>query len=149
MRSSTPDISDTANAAAAVSISLLRRNLLRGCFLLLVVGQALTSWPLIVGGGVLAMPPMDGAVHAMLAGLGLVAVLGVLSPERMLPLLIFEITWKVIWVLAVAVPLLARGPLPEGTIAILFACAWAIPFLLVMPWRYVWARYVRRSEPWR
>ena len=149
MHTASVQTGQTFESRAAPPISLVRRHLLRACFLLIVVGQALTSWPLIFSGEIAGLPPLEGALNAMLAALGLAAVLGVLSPARMLPLMLFEILWKLVWVLVVALPLWLQGALTDSVAAILFACAWALPFVFVVPWRHVWVSYLRRTEPWR
>lgn len=67
----------------------------------------------------------------------------------MLPLLLFDITWKLVWTLSVALPNALAGRFDAGMAATLFACAWAIPFAYIVPWRYVYSAYIRDMEPWR
>jgi hypothetical protein len=43
-------------------------------------------------------------VLCVLGGLALLAVLGIRYPVKMLPLLLFELLWKVLWVLAFGLP---------------------------------------------
>lgn len=130
------------------NVSPLRLNLLRACYLLMVVGLGLTIWPAILNGAS-ALPLMTGAVNALLGGMGLVCVLGLFSPLRWLPILVFEVVWKLIWTLSVALPLWQAGRWTPEAGEILFACAWAVPFLFIIPWRYVWTNLVRTTEAWR
>ena len=44
-------------------------------------------------------------VHCFFLALALLSLVGIRSPLQMLPLLIYEILWKMIWVLGVALPL--------------------------------------------
>ena len=118
------------------TVSTLRLWLLRGCYLLLVAGLAIKFWPVIFG-DIAALPRMDGVVTALLGALGLLSIAGLFFPLRLLPLLLFEIAWKAIWVIAVALPNWRAGTLDGGLSDTLFACAWAIPFVFIMPWRYV------------
>ena len=67
----------------------------------------------------------------------------------MLPLLVFEIAWKLIWVSVVALPKWLDGSLDEGTLSILFNCAVVLPFVFIVPWRYVAEAYIGRPEPFR
>jgi hypothetical protein len=140
----------TAPAATAAdrSPTPLRRNLLRACYLLLVVGLGLTAWPRLVLGSA-DRPLMDGVVDAMLCGMQLLAIIGLFSPVRMLPVILFDIVWKALWVGIVALPLVLRGEVTQGVAETLFACAWVLPFVVIVPWGYVVRHYLRVSEPWR
>jgi hypothetical protein len=121
-------------------VSPLRLNLLRACYALLVLGLGITIWPAIVVGAA-DLPLMTGAVNALLGALGVLSIVGLFSPLRMLPLLVFEVTWKVIWVFSVALPLWLSGRWSPEAGAILFAVAWVVPFVFIIPWRHVWTQY--------
>lgn len=125
--------------------STIRRNLLRACYLLMFVGLALVVWPRILVGAA-DLPLMTGATNALLGALGLLCGLGLLAPLRMLPLLVFEVVWKAIWCLSVALPLWQRGLLTAEAADILFACAWAVPFLFIIPWRYAALAVLRPND---
>ena len=92
---------------ASAPISALRRNLLRASYLVLVVGLSIKYAPVI--GDLASAPRMDGVVVTLLSAMGLLSIAGLFSPVRMLPLLVFEIAWKSIWVGTVALPM--RGSL--------------------------------------
>jgi hypothetical protein len=94
-------------------ISAPRLWLLRACYLLLVVGLATKFWP-VVFSDIASLPRMDGIVTSLLSAMGLLAVIGLFRPVRMLPLLLFEVAWKVVWVIAVAVPNWQHGTLDDG-----------------------------------
>lgn len=129
-------------------VSPLRLNLLRACYLLMVVGLGITIWPGIIVGAA-ELPLTTGFLNAMLGGLCLVSILGLLSPLRLLPILIFEVTFKLIWSLSVALPLWLTGQFTPAAGDMLFACAFAIPFVFIIPWGYVWSNIVRTAEAWR
>lgn len=130
--------------AASQQLSTLRVTLLRACYLVLVVGLSFRCAPVI--GDIASLPRMDGVVLAILSAMGLLSVVGVFSPVRMLPLLVFEIAWKAIWVGAVALPAVLDGSADDRTMAILFACAWVVPFVFVVPWRHVARTYLGTAE---
>ena len=129
-------------------LSTLRLSLLRLCYAVLVVGLSLRYAPVFLD-GLHNLPRMDGVVVALLSAMGLLAIAGLFSPLRMLPLLVFEIAWKSIWVFAVAVPKWLDGSLDEGFLSTLFNCAVALPFIVIVPWRLVVSTYLGSAEPWR
>lgn len=128
--------------------STLRLTLLRACYAVLVVGLSLRYAPVFLD-GLSNLPRMDGVVVAMLSALGILSIVGLVSPIRMLPLLVFEIGWKLIWVLAVALPKWLDGTLDEGTLTILFNCAVVLPFVFIVPWRYVAGTFLGKRESFR
>jgi len=130
------------------SLSTLRLTLLRLCYAVLVVGLSLRYAPVFLD-GLHNLPRMDSAVVAMLSAMGLMAVAGLFSPVRMLPLLVFEIAWKAIWVSTVALPKWIDGSLDDGFLSILFNCSVVLPFVLIVPWSYVVANFLGKIEPLR
>jgi len=128
--------------------STIRLSLLRACYAVLVVGLSLRYGPVYVE-GLSSLPRMEGVVVALLSAMGILAVAGLFSPVRMLPLLVFEIGWKVIWVSAVALPKWLDASLDEATLSILVNCAVALPFVFIVPWRYVISGFLGTREPFR
>jgi len=122
-------------------VSLFRLYALRAAYLLIVIGLGVEIWP-----GILHHDKpwelMQGVVCCVLAAVSVLAVLGLRYPLRMLPLLFFELAWKSIWLLVVALPLWSADQMDAGTAGTVFACAMGAVFLVVMPWRYVVANYV-------
>lgn len=130
-------------------VTLLRLYLLRALYLLIVVGLGIVVWP-----GVLHRDSpwelMEGVVACMLAAFSALAVLGLRYPLQMLPLLLWELAWKSIWLLAVALPLWLTGQMNEATWATTSACLMAVIIPFVIPWRHVLAHYVtKRGDRWR
>jgi hypothetical protein len=99
--------------------------------------------------GAASLPLINGVVNSLLGALRLLAILGLFAPLRMLPLLLFEVAWKLIWTVSVALPLWLGHAFTAEAGSVLFACAFAVPFLFIIPWRYVFDHYVRSPEPWR
>lgn len=129
-------------------LSTFRLTLLRFCYAVLVVGLSLRYAPVFLE-GLHNIPRMDGVVVALLGAMGLLAIAGLFSPVRMLPLLVFEIAWKAIWVTAVAFPKWLDGTLDEGFLSILINCSVVLPFVVIVPWRYVAANFLGQVEPLR
>lgn len=123
-------------------VSAFRLNLLRATYLLMALGLGATIWPGIVS------HPLDVAlpktvVRSLLGAVGLLAVLGLRQPLRMLPLMLFELAWKSIWLVAFAVPLWRAGRLGSDVLGTVHDCLLGVAiFPIVIPWRYVIARYV-------
>jgi len=93
---------------------------------------------------------MEGVVQCMLGAMGLLAVIGLFHPLKMLPLLMFEMAWKVIWLSAVAAPRWLEGRMDEGTLSTTFACLLVVIFPIVVPWPHVFSTFVRTPvERWR
>ena len=131
-------------------VSTARLYVLRATYLLILAGLGLQIWP-----GILQHPVdlehMRGVVRSLLGAVGLLAALGLRHPLRMLPLLLFELAWKSIWVLAFGLPLWSAGRLDAGTRESWNVCLFSVVlFVLVIPWRHVLTTYVTGpGERWR
>jgi len=132
-------------------VSLARLNLLRAYFLLIFVER---SWRVIAGmvGPDEPLGPFDGTAYAFWGALAVLAALGLRYPLQMLPVLLVHLVYKSLWLAGVALPLWAAGR-PFDPLMTAFAWAMAVGValdLLIIPWRYVIARYVRApGDPWR
>lgn len=91
-----------------------------------------------------------GLGRSMLATLALLAVAGIFHPLKLLPLMLYEMAWKSVWLLVIALPAWLNGE-PVPTIVNASASMIGIAVLTILvPWRYVWWRYVSQPiEPWR
>lgn len=114
----------------------VRMALLRAAYLLLGGGLAIVQWPeLLEPSG----PDLfEGVTLALLVALSILALIGLLRPLAMLPVLLIELLWKAIWIIHTAWPQYASGSMTEGTSETALACAFAIPIALVVPWDFVW-----------
>ena len=124
-------------------VSTFRLYLMRATYLLVLVGLGITVWPGIIQHAI-AGDPKPGATPSLLAGVAVVAALGIRYPLQMLPLFFFELIWKSIWLGVVAYPAWAADRMDAGTTATAFACLMGVVFLVVIPWPYVFATYVAR-----
>jgi len=140
--------STTATAASAASdhpaheVSVARLWVLRGTYLLLIVGLGLTNLPELIRHEPLAR----GVIPSLLGAVWLLAFLGVRYPLQMLPLLLFEFAWKAIWMLSYGLSQWSSGRVPptfgEDFKAI---AAGVILMPLVIPWGYVYRHYLKPS----
>ena len=128
-------------------LSITRLYLLRFCYALLFVGAGLTYWPMLVRDAA-SQPVLASACSAMLVAISVVAFFGLFSPVRLIPILMFEAVWKVLWMAFVALPRWRSGTLDEEFVAALFACSFVVPYLLFIPWRRVVATYLTQPERW-
>ena len=141
---------DVAGPPAVVAdgstVPLWRLYLLRTMYLVLVVGLGAMIVPEIVSHELTSR----GVIPALLGAVWVLAFLGLRYPLQMLPLLMFELAWKVIWMAAYGLPQWAAGRYPPTFAEDFFNIAFGAVLLLVIPWGYVWRRYVRApGDRWR
>ena len=112
-------------------------------------GLAAVKWPLVIGYD-RAMPLYEGVVAVLLTAMSLLAFLGLRYPVRLLPILLFESLWKLIWLSVVALPAVAAGDVDQAMSETIFSCSLVVIIVAVVPWRYVWQRYVTaKGDRWR
>jgi hypothetical protein len=130
-------------------VSPIRLWAMRAMYMVMALGIGLSIWPLIVSHGS-TVPRMTGVAWALLGTVGLLALLGLRYPLKMIPLLLFELTWKAIWLTAFALPRWFDGTLDEAMRTTIFETSLGAILVLVIPWRYVWTNYgVGPGDSWR
>lgn len=116
--------------------------LLRTLFLLIFLFVGYDSWSVLLKHEG-AWDPMRAAAWSMFAAYSLLSILGVFRPLKMLPIVIFVIAYKSIWLLFVAYPLWASGQLAgspaEGMTKVFL---WVPVAIAMVPWKYVLDKYV-------
>jgi hypothetical protein len=132
----------------ARSLPTYRVNLMRVGYAVLALGTAATKWPVLPSAA--SLPVFEGVVAAMLTAMSLLAILGLRYPVQLLPLLVFETAWKLIWLAAVALPHLLAGDMAAETSRVLSSVSVVVVIIAVTPWDYVWRRYAAApGEGWR
>jgi hypothetical protein len=122
---------------------------MRTLYLLMFVGQGFIQWPVIIH-HTQALTFWHGVGSSLLFAMALLAALGIRYPLQMLPLLLFELLWKSIWLLAVALPLWSANQIDAQTAETVKACLMGIIIPFVIPWPYVYANYVKKpGGGWR
>src|SRR5476651_2624137 len=130
-------------------VSLFRLYLMRALYLLIVVGLAFDIWPQFIQHAK-PLTLWHGVGISLLTALSVLAVLGLRYPLKMLPLLFFELVWKAIWLIAIALPLWSAGHMDADTASTVQDCLVGVVFLIVIPWPYVVANYGKKpGDRWR
>jgi hypothetical protein len=124
-------------------VSLFRLYALRAGYLLIAVGLATTVWPAVINHSP-QWPLMNGVVSTLLAAVSVLAAVGIRHPLQMLPVLLFELLWKSIWLIAVALPLWSANQLDARTWETVRDCLLGAILIPVIPWRYVVSQYVTK-----
>ena len=123
-------------------------NLMRVGYLFMGLGLAIVKWPLLLHAG--SLPLFEGVVTCLLTALSLLALLGLRYPVRLLPVLLFETVWKLIWLAVVALPAVLAGDVDDATAGVIVNCSLVVVILAAVPWRYVWRRYATApADRWR
>ena len=135
--------------AAITELSLLRLYTLRICYLILAAGLGTYIWPTVLH-HTSELALVKGVQLALLAGLGLTAVLGLRYPVQMLPLLLFELVWKAIYLIFFAVPLWSAHQITDAAAEDIKSILMVVIFIPLVPWRYVVTHYIlQRGDRWR
>jgi hypothetical protein len=130
-------------------LPLWRLNVMRVGYAFMGVGLVLVKWPLVIGYD-RSTPLFEGIVAVLLTAMSLLAFLGLRYPVRLLPILLFECLWKLIWLSVVALPAVVAGDVDEATRDVIVNCSLVVIILAVVPWRYVWQQYVTaKGDRWR
>jgi hypothetical protein len=133
----------------APELPLYRLHLMRVGYAFMGVGLAIVKWPAVINHDN-TWPLFEGLVACLLTAMSLLAFLGLRYPVRLLPVLLFESIWKLLWLSAVALPKAVAGDLDPATQDVVVNCSLVVIILAVMPWRYVWQQYVTApGDRWR
>ena len=142
----TASASVAGDQAPEGEVSLVRLYVLRAMYLVLVVGLGGMIVPELLGHELTSR----GVIPILLGAVWLLAFFGLKYPLEMLPLLMFEFAWKLIWMALYGLPQWSAGQYPPTFADDMFNIAFGAVLLLVIPWGYVWRHYVTRpGARWR
>lgn len=146
-------------------ISTLRLYVMRSLYMLNFVGLGFAVWPEVIkqagnlGGTPLriigaellyrnrAWDPLQAVAISFWAALSVLSGLGFRYPLRMVPLLLMQLFYKLVWLAAVTLPLWSAGQSTGFTKTFIVG---AVVDLIVIPWPYVVANYMKdRGDKWR
>ena len=125
-----------------MNVSLFRLYLLRVLYAILALAQGSIQLPLFFHHGHWSLA--SGAVHSFLLALAILSIVGVRYPLQMLPLLVYEILWKTIWLLGIALPLWLSNQIDADTRESFFEIGPIIVIIPMLPWRYIFANYISK-----
>jgi hypothetical protein len=134
---------------SVAELPLWRLNLMRVGYAFMGIGLAVVRWPDVIAYD-RSTPLYEGIVAVLLTAMSLLAFLGLRYPVRLLPILLFECIWKLIWLSVVALPAVVAGDVDEAMSDVIFSCSFVVIILAVTPWGYVWRHYVTATgDAWR
>ena len=143
-----PDQSAEGGSRVPAQVSLWQLNLLRVGYLVMGGGLAVVKWPLLFNHGPWELKA--GTVQCMLVAMSVLALMGLRYPLRMLPILLFEVGWKLIWLGVVALPLWKDNQLEGATREQAVTVLLVVIIIAVIPWRHVLTQYAMAAgDPWR
>lgn len=130
-------------------VALWRINAMRFLFLLMALVMGYFVWTQLLFESA-DWPVHKGLAKSMLAALALLSLWGVRYPLQMLPLMLYEVAWKTVWLTLIAGRAYLAGKWTPEIDALFYDCIGIIIAYFIVPWRYVWARYVKQPmEPLR
>lgn len=128
-------------------VSLAWLYVLRTMYLVLVIGGGIAFLPQLIG----HEPAARGVIPSMLAGMWVLACFGLRYPLQMLPILLFELVWKTIWLVDYGLPQWRAGvntPVFKDDFKAI--ALGPLVFILVIPWGYVFRHYLKKpGARWR
>jgi hypothetical protein len=140
---------DVASRDTQLEVSLFRLYTLRAAYFVMAAGLGAVIWPAVLH-HTNEFAATNGIRCALLAGLGATAALGLRYPVQMLPVLLFELTWKAIYLIAFALPLWSAHQINAAAAEDIKAVLVVVIFIPLIPWRYVFANYVlKRGDRWK
>jgi hypothetical protein len=127
-------------------VSLARLYAIRAVGLLGVYGLFTTVMSLVDHA-----PDERGMLKAMVSGLWVMCLITIRYPLKMVPILIFELVWKLLWLIFFGLPQWRAGVGSPRLAEDLWSIgAFPIVCVLVIPWGYVWRHFVKApADRWR
>jgi hypothetical protein len=90
-------------------------------------------------------PVVFGVTGSVYLSFALLSILGLRSPLKFLPVLLLQLSYKVVWCIGVVLPLLVAGKFPMyGLLHIIIFATYIIGDLIAIPFPYVFAK---QSDP--
>ncbi len=124
-----------------INIYLLR---LLFALMFLVVGKTAWTHILTFKG---SWSPAEAVAWCVWASYSVLSFIGMVRPLKMLPLVLLEILYKVLWLVVVAYPLWSTNQLigsPAEAMTRTFL--WVVLPIIAMPWKYAFENYILRPK---
>jgi hypothetical protein len=91
--------------------------------------------------------PLNAMAWCVWTAFATLAGLGIIRPLKMLPILLLEIFYKLLWLILVAYPLWSNGTLAGSPAEdITSAFLWVVLPIVAVPWGYVFVNYIYRPK---
>ena len=91
--------------------------------------------------------PTGAVVWCVWTAFATLAGLGILRPLKLLPIILLEVFYKVLWLLIVAYPLWAKGTLWTSPAAdITGSFLWVVLPIIALPWGYAFTTYLYKPK---
>src|SRR5260370_36314837 len=132
-------VSRAAPAHVESEVSLSRLYVLRAMYLLLVIGGAIVFLPQLIG----HEPTARGVIPSMLGALWALACFGLRYPLQMLPILLYELLWKTIWLIDYGLPQWRAGVHTMQFTEDFTSIALGVILIPIIPWGYVFRHYLK------
>lgn len=128
-------------------VPLWRLYVLRLGYLIFIVGLGAFIVPQLISHD----PTSRGVIPSLLGAIWLLAFVGLRYPLQMVPLLLFELAWKTIWMLSFGLPQWLSGQIPATFADDFRAIAMGVVLMpLIIPWGYVFRHFPKlASARWR
>lgn len=134
--------------SAGDAVALWRLYVLRACYAVLAVGQGSIQLPLFIHHARWTLN--SGVAHCFFLALALLSIVGIRYPLRMLPLLVYELLWKLIWLCGIALPLWLTNQIDADTREAFPQIAPIVIIIPLLPWGYIFSRYLKKpADRWR
>ena len=139
MTSTATTVSPAAPAPVESEVSLARLYVLRAMYLVLAIGGGIAFLPQLFG----HEPTARGVIPSMLGGMWVLACFGLRYPLQMLPILLFELVWKTIWLIDYGLPQWRAGVRTMQFTEDFKAIALGVILIPIIPWGYVFRQYLK------
>ncbi|MEM9311960.1 MAG: hypothetical protein AAGA34_10985 [Pseudomonadota bacterium] len=144
------NLDQAPGSAAPPRVAMWRIWMLRFLFALIAVILGWQQWSAILEGTPHDWPAWKGLGRAMLAVLSVLAMVGIFQPLKLIIVMVYEMAWKTLWLLMVALPTYLEGRDMPTIMDVTINSLGMVLLLCVIPWRYVWWQlFGQPSDPWR
>lgn len=114
--------------------------LMRVVFLLTFLFIGTYSWQYILTHNG-ASDHVKAVAFCVWAAYSLLSLIGLYNTLKMIPLMLFQILYKVIWLAVFAYPRWETGELTGGALGMAYDFIWVILPIIAVPWGYVFRNY--------
>src|SRR5690242_19565785 len=141
MASNAATVSPADTVPTDSGVSLTRLYVMRALYLLLVIGGGIQFLPQLIS----HEPTARGVIPSMLGALWILACFGLRYPLQMIPVLLFEMLWKTIWLVDFGLTQWKAGVNTTQFAEDFKAIAiYPVILILVIPWGYVFRQSIKK-----